>query len=459
MHLSNTTTHLPATVTKAGTAWENFLKRLGAFMVGGAAALIVEVVIYPVKARDRLVESLSSCILQMTHMQAAVAAGIDDPVRIDLAGAAGAATTRRFHRARDKAQAALVAAETFLPFCLSEPRLKGSFRALDPVYREIIYVLHQVIDRMDNIVQLRCAYGNSVLEDLNPRVYAHRRNVAASVTLTLFAVNEALTTRLPLPQFLPSCRLAQLRLVHRVREVLDSGESTPPACDVISVGDDKREPGPNSDTTGRRKDGGGGVEPGSFSREATGTRNGGVDETTIRSLTQQRFLSWNATAAGQMEIIEYLEELVDLAKLLVGVNAFRSGMLERPSYRQYVRRINLRKDESSADGRQGAHRQYQQQQAMKSGGDAAAGGAHEAHLEPVSARGSRTDEGYLLRRRPTTATSRSAASGADSAATGGQGSSEDQRHLPPSLQRVGDRMRHGRSLMGRMTMEDAEGED
>ena len=43
-------------------------------------------------------------------------------------------------------------------------------------------------------------------------------------------------------------------------------------------------------------------------------------------------LSWNASTAGKMEIIEYLEELVELTKLLVGVNAFRSGVLEKPKY-------------------------------------------------------------------------------------------------------------------------------
>jgi hypothetical protein len=32
----------------------------------------------------------------------------------------------------------------------------------------------------------------------------------------------------------------------------------------------------------------------------------------------------------------YLEELVELTKLLVGVNAFRSGLLERPQYKDYV---------------------------------------------------------------------------------------------------------------------------
>jgi hypothetical protein len=55
---------------------------------------------------------------------------------------------------------------------------------------------------------------------------------------------------------------------------------------------------------------------------------------------RQKFLSWNAAAAGQTEVIEYLEELIELTKLLVGANEFRSGMLTRPTYREYVDRIN-----------------------------------------------------------------------------------------------------------------------
>jgi hypothetical protein len=260
-----------------------------AFIVGGIVAVVVETVLYPVKARDRLTESISSCLRQMTNMQYVLSTGVDSPIRINLGDER---INKAFEMARKKAEAALTAAETFLPFCLSEPRLKGSFRDLQPVYKEILYVLHQIVDRIDGVVQLRSLHGSSVLEDLNPQVYAYRRNVSAAIHVVLFAVSEALMTGLPLPQFLPSARLAQLRLIRRVREVL------------LEVSD---------------------------------------AEGVIQSVTAQRFLSWNAAAAGQMEIIEYLEELVDLAKILVGVNAFRSGMLERPSYRAYVKRIQTQR--------------------------------------------------------------------------------------------------------------------
>lgn len=288
-----------STVSSHAPAYEVFYKRLVAFLIGGLAAMLIEIIIYPVRARDRLVTSLSSSVRYIETMQAAVAVGIDEPEKPNFRSPL---LHSRFNRAKEKAQDALTDAEMFLPFCLTEPRLKGSFRPLAPIYAEIIYVLHQIIDRMTNVVQLRRAYGSSILEDLNPKVYTSRRNVAASCTMILFCVNEALTTWLPLPQFLPSARTAQLRLVNRVRELLiaDSAKGST-----------------------------------SLLRKHL-TVHADVDESTVRMITQRKFLSWNASSAGQMEIIEYLEELIDLVKLLVGVNAFRSGVLETPTYIQYM---------------------------------------------------------------------------------------------------------------------------
>lgn len=285
-----------AAMNQSGTAYENFYKRLSAFLIGSCVAIAVEVLIYPVRARHRLVESLSSSVRQVQNMHSVISVGIDGPEKPNYRSHKLQA---RFHRARDKAQAALAAAEMFLPFCLNEPRLKGSFKPLEPIYKEIIYVLHQIIDRLDNVVDLRKAYGSSVLEDLNAHVYAYRRNMVASNTLMLFSVHEALSTWLPLPQFIPSARIAQMRLINRVREVIEDKMSRERAAE-----------GPLSE------------------------KKQVNDATSF--VTQRKFLAWNANAAGHMEIIEYLEELVELTKLLVGVNAFRSGLLERPQYKDYV---------------------------------------------------------------------------------------------------------------------------
>jgi hypothetical protein len=312
--------------TVPGSATENFLKRFIAFLIGGVVALIVEVVLFPVKARDRLVESLAASIRQIGEMEGCLAYGIETEANVDVHSKTVA---ERFNLAKGKAEGALAAAETFLPFCANEPRLKGSFRGLALVYAEILYVLHAIVDKMDNMLHLRQEYGSGVLEELNKQVYPYRRNVAGSVTLVLFAVHEALTTKLPLPQFLPSARLAHLRMVNRVREVVLAKAPS-------DIQDD--------------------ISPRS-----------GIEMTIVKRVIRQKFLSWNAVSAGQMEVIEYLEELIDLTKLLVGANEFRSGMLTRPTYRGYVDRIDrsailLEKEEQKQTSRENCDNQKEDEQ-------------------------------------------------------------------------------------------------
>lgn len=156
---------------------------------------------------------------------------------------------------------------------------------------------------MENLLQMRQAYGSAVLEQYNARVYSYRRNVAASITLMLFACHEALTTKLPLPQFLPSARIAHVRMVVRVRQILTEEEEENSGDPVVG----------NASMAKRRA-------------------------------LRLKFLSWNAATAALEECIEYVEELVDLMKMLVGANEFRSGLLNRPTYREYVQQIRQVRD-------------------------------------------------------------------------------------------------------------------
>ncbi|EHK97286.1 putative Uncharacterized membrane protein [Glarea lozoyensis 74030] len=210
--------------TVPGTATENYLKRFIAFLIGGVVALIVQFTFVPVKARDRLVESLAASITQIIEMEACLAYGVETVNNVDVHSTA---VTERFDQAKAKAQGALAAADTFLPFCANEPRLKGSFKGLALVYAEI---------SMDNMIHLRYEYGSGVLEELNAQ--------------------------------------------------------------------------------------------------------SAMEVSMVKRVIRQKFLSWNAASAGQIEVIEFLEELIDLAKLLVGANEFRNGMLTRPTYREYIERMD-----------------------------------------------------------------------------------------------------------------------
>ena len=117
-------------------------------------------------------------------------------------------------------------------------------------------------------------------------------------------MQEALATKLPLPQFLPSCRLAQLRIINRVRE---------------AVQEDDRWKTETDPTFALR-----------------------------RQAARTDWLSWNAGSMAQAEVVEYLEELVDLTKLLVGANEFRSGLLTRPTYREYMQKIERQEASTAA---------------------------------------------------------------------------------------------------------------
>ena len=93
-----------------GTPTENFLKRWIAFLIGGCVALVVELLLLPVKARSRMVESITSAIQQIIEMEKCIAVNIDEGVKIDIVAAG---QQSRFERATAKANAALGAAETF----------------------------------------------------------------------------------------------------------------------------------------------------------------------------------------------------------------------------------------------------------------------------------------------------------------------------------------------------------
>lgn len=54
----------------------------------------------------------------------------------------------------------------------------------------------------------------------------------------------------------------------------------------------------------------------------------------------RKYMSWNAASMARAEIIEYLEELIDLSKLLVGANEFRSGLLMRNTYSDYIQGLD-----------------------------------------------------------------------------------------------------------------------
>ena len=99
-----------------GTATENFLKRWIAFMIGGVVAIIVEMVIFPRKARTLMVESLAAALRQINEMENCIAAGIEEGKSINLCSPDRIV---RFERASRKANVALAVSLFLSIFCPS----------------------------------------------------------------------------------------------------------------------------------------------------------------------------------------------------------------------------------------------------------------------------------------------------------------------------------------------------
>ncbi|ODQ67509.1 hypothetical protein NADFUDRAFT_21746, partial [Nadsonia fulvescens var. elongata DSM 6958] len=290
--------------TVPGTIIENFTKRSVAMIVGGAFALGAQLVLFPTRSRDQLVLFVGKAITNLGLMESVIALGIEGQVL-----AYSMASDKKFSNYAKAARASLSVAEAYKATLKREPRIKGQSGDIEKIYTEMIFVIRQIIDRMENVMFLRRKYGSFTLEELNPYVYQYRRQISSSIILIMRTAEEALKNKRPIPQFLPSARIAHRRYVNRVREVLMS-DLLNKVCDEES--DDDQQ----------------------FSGSV---RDGSEYEIKQRQkVLRRKFMSWSASSCAIEEVVEYIESLTELIKLLVGVNHFKYGFLSRPLYEDWA---------------------------------------------------------------------------------------------------------------------------
>lgn len=384
--------------TTPGGIVTNFAKRTLAMMIGGGAALLGQLFLFPVKAREELVVVTVQAIRECSRMERIIAYGFDDPET----------ASKEFKKCAKVARGSLTAAATFRTFTKQEPRLKGPFEEISKIFGEIIFVTRQIIDRLENIVFLRQQYGSVVLDEYGPEVLAYRRQTAAAITTTLRAVEAALLNKTPLPQYMPSARLAHRRFVNRVREVMitrlsqnthhhsvpnigtpavgsprDTPRETPlgtplgaplhpelssrTSLPAVHTGSPRRFSEADQDKLKADKMKADNLPvpdlilPGITDRDDPLHHSSDDSDSSdshdieivprVRSaqsshppdflqhraiVLQQKFMSWSATSSAVEEVIEYVEELADLTALLVGVNKFKYGFLSRPIYAEWA---------------------------------------------------------------------------------------------------------------------------
>lgn len=300
----------------------NFAKRCLAVGYGGGVALIVQMFFFPIKARDQLNEEIAFVCGCISEMELLYATGLEGE---SLKTSMTAARYEKLSKISHSAKAALARADAYKGLTRQEPRLKGEYTELENVFTQIIFVQRQIVDRMDNAALLRKQYGSGVIEELNDVVYPYRRQMVASLSCLMRAMQEAFLNKTPLPQFLPSARIAQRRLINMVRRALRNRYRS----QLSSL-----KPRPISDVFQDEEDSD--IDEGLVIKAKVNGRKVRNTLPPHEYALKEKFLSWNASSAAAEEIIEYIEELLDLTKILVGINEFKYGFLSRPLYEDWA---------------------------------------------------------------------------------------------------------------------------
>lgn len=334
----------------------SFAKRCLAVGYGGTIALIVQVIIFPIKARDQLNDEISFVCGCISEMVSLYASGLEGE---QVEEALTETTYKKIVFVSKAAKDALDRAQAYNGLTRQEPRLKGEFTELERIFFQVIFIQRQIIERLDTAALLRNTYGSAIIEELNNVMYPYRRQMIGSITSLMREMQEAFINKTPLPQFSPSARIAHRRLVNKVRSTLqlrynskmDSRAVTrfntrysgavSGSPDILREQDefddsDKEEEFMinASNRTPFRKVDFDGTQDSNSTPQINSISKGEVVQQEF--LLREKFLSWNASSAALEEIIEYIEELLNLTKILVGVNEFKYGFLSRPLYEDWT---------------------------------------------------------------------------------------------------------------------------
>ncbi|CAB4253324.1 similar to Saccharomyces cerevisiae YGL140C Putative protein of unknown function [Maudiozyma barnettii] len=343
---------LPTTIPSAIPV--SFAKRCLAVGYGGTIALIVQVIIFPIKARDQLNEEISFVCGCISEMVSLYASGLEGERTEE---ALTELTYKKIVFVSKSAKEALDRAQAYNGLTRQEPRLKGEFTELEKIFSQVIFIQRQIIERLDTASLLRKTYGSAIIEELNNVMYPYRRQMIGSITSLMREMQEAFINKTPLPQYSPSARIAHRRLVNKVRSTLELRYPSKSNSRAIS-------------RFNSRHAGSIGMTPAVLSERNESDDSDNEEEFMIKTsnrvpfgnikynnvdeplsqmneishgenlqqefLLREKFLSWNASSAALEEIIEYIEVLLNLTKILVGVNEFKYGFLSRPLYEDWT---------------------------------------------------------------------------------------------------------------------------
>lgn len=270
---------------------QNFAKRCFA-CVGGLVALIVQNTIFPLRCKLGLFNEMSYSIETITKLISICFPGIDKNSDYDNIGVS-LDEHKRFHKMIHSIEHSISKMNEYKTFLKHEPKIKGEYQPLDPLYAECIQIIKYLVERCQLIEALKFN-SEELLHTLNeqPQVFKHRQSTIVNLLNNFKVVSLSLATKSPLPPNMLSSRNAHRKMTDSIKEIFDKASQ---------------------------------LKSHSMARKSSSE----IYQIYSVSFLTDKLLVWNSVNSQLSEIIEFSEELIKITKALCGYKAFRYGFMAR----------------------------------------------------------------------------------------------------------------------------------
>ncbi|KAF9990174.1 hypothetical protein BGZ75_003300 [Mortierella antarctica] len=123
-----------------------------------------------------------------------------------------------FQHVEHQLQTKLIKISQLLELSGSEPRLKEEFPM--KLYQQIIQCCQNILDRMVSMRMAAQLLSPEVRELVTGPMNYYRRDMVGALLLYFSVLSSSLASKSPLPPYLPSARMARLRVIYNVREAI-----------------------------------------------------------------------------------------------------------------------------------------------------------------------------------------------------------------------------------------------
>ncbi|KAF8936948.1 hypothetical protein BGZ47_009242 [Haplosporangium gracile] len=123
-----------------------------------------------------------------------------------------------FQHVEQQLQTKLLKINQLLELSASEPRLKEQFPM--KLYKQIIQCCQNILDRMVSMRMAAQLISPEVRELVTGPMNYYRRDMVGALLLYFSVLSSSLASKSPLPPYLPSARVARLRVIYNVREAI-----------------------------------------------------------------------------------------------------------------------------------------------------------------------------------------------------------------------------------------------